>query len=180
MEQSPKTGKKPAKKWVIGGSIFAVLAVFWAIGTFADLEEPSAKPSASAAQPKAAETEEPTPTKVKKAEAAEAPQPEKVTTPAERESPKEEKPASKLAAEVEAGILENFPGGMTPSTPLYLVSQYEDVSSGTIRVHVQEELTKDERATIARHVFNMGAYDNADLKTVVVRDTTGKDSNHYR
>ena len=85
-----------------------------------------------------------------------------------------------LAETVWSQVEENFPDGITSSSPLFVVTEVEDVSSGTIRVHVQENLTDEGREEIARHMFNMGAMQNDDLTTVVVRDLSGSDSNHRR
>lgn len=88
--------------------------------------------------------------------------------------------AVSLAETVWADVQANFPDGITSDSPLFAVTEIEDVSAGTIRVYVQENLTDDGREEVARHVFNLGAWDNTDLTVVVVRDASGIDSNHYR
>lgn len=89
-------------------------------------------------------------------------------------------PAEPIAADVWAQVESNFPDGITSSSPLFPVTEVEDVSEGTIRAHVQDNLTDERRAEVARHIFNMGGMNNDALKTVVVRDLSGKDSNHRR
>ena len=88
--------------------------------------------------------------------------------------------ADVLAATVWDQVESNFPDGISSSSPLFTVTDIEDVSPGTIRVFVQENLNDDGRDEIARQVYNMGAMDNAELEVVVVRDASGTDSNHYR
>lgn len=85
-----------------------------------------------------------------------------------------------LAEQVEEGINNNFPGGISTGSPLYFITEYEDVSARTIRVYVQAELSDAEREETATHVFNMSGTTADQLSTVVVRDTSGVDSNHYR
>jgi len=85
-----------------------------------------------------------------------------------------------LAETVWSQVEDNFPDGITSSSPLFVVTEVEDVSPGTIRVNVQDNLTDDGRKEIARHMFNMGAMRNDELTTVVVRDLSGRDSNHNR
>ena len=85
-----------------------------------------------------------------------------------------------LAETVWSQVEENFPDGITSGSPLFVVTDVEDVSSGIIRVDVQDNLTDDGREEIARHMFNMGALQNDELTTVVVRDLSGRDSNHNR
>lgn len=69
---------------------------------------------------------------------------------------------------------------MPSSSPLFAVTSVEDVSSGTIRVFVQQDLDDAGREEIARQVFNLGAFNNTALQTVVVQAADGRDSNHYR
>lgn len=60
------------------------------------------------------------------------------------------------------------------------MTKVEDMHGGTIRVYVQQHLTEDEAKHIGRLVFTLGALHDTDLKTVVVRDTSGVDTNVYR
>lgn len=108
-------------------------------------------------------------------------------TPEATPNPATVAPATPATAEVSladtvwAEAKSNFPGGtISTGSPLSLVTDVEDMGAGTIRVYVQEHLSDDERDTMARHTFNMGAYNNTDLTVVVVRDASGTDSNHYR
>ena len=101
--------------------------------------------------------------------------------PAPEPASSEVEPApANVASDVESGIEANFPGGISETSPLFPVTEYEDVSDGTVRVYVQETLTDTGRDEVARHVFNMSGMTSDELSTVVVRDASGKDSNHYR
>ena len=112
-------------------------------------------------------------------EATAKPAPEEVTKQA---APEEvtEVAAPGLGLKVQEGIAAGFPGGITASSPLFAITQYEDVSSGTVRVYVQENLDDAGRNEIAKQVINMSGIPAAELSTVVVRDASGVDSNHYR
>ena len=85
-----------------------------------------------------------------------------------------------LAETVWSQVEENFPDGIPPTNQLIAVTETEDISTGDIRVYVQLNLTDDERVEFARVIYYMGAMNNTDLQTVVVRDATGLDSNHFR
>lgn len=89
-------------------------------------------------------------------------------------------PAEPLADDVWAQVEANFPEGIPTSNVLFAVTDVEDVSNGTIRVYVQQNLDDEGREDAARGVFNMGALKNEALTTVVIQDATGKDSNHRR
>jgi hypothetical protein len=89
-------------------------------------------------------------------------------------------PAAGLADAVWAQVNGGFPDGISVESPLFAVTGVEDVGAGTIRVLVQENLSDAQRAEVARHVFNLGAWDNTALSIVVVPDASGVDSNHYR
>lgn len=103
-----------------------------------------------------------------------------VVEPEPEPTPTVTTPTVSLAETVWAAVQANFPGGITSDSPLFAVTDVEDVSTGTIRAFVQENLADDGREEVARHVFNMGAMENTDLTVVVVRDASRRDSNHYR
>lgn len=104
--------------------------------------------------------------------------PEQPAATEEQSAPATEEAAT--AEDVKAGIEANFPGGLTSSSPLFVITEYEDVSPGTVRVHAQENLDDAGREEIARQVFNMSGTTAEELSTVVVRDASGEDSNHRR
>lgn len=107
---------------------------------------------------------------------------------AETTSQEESKPS--LAQSVESKLLETvghdslselntddtWPNG---SNIPYIVG-FEDVSSGTVRMFVQNDITKDEAKTVG--IFAMGAVgtDIEDLDFIVVRGTDGLDVNVSR
>lgn len=97
---------------------------------------------------------------------------------AEKEAADQE--VNALAQAIQAGVEESFPEGVEKPALVAAFTEYEPMSKSTIRVHVQETLTKEQRAEAARFVFNMGGYSVPELTTLVVRDATGVDSNHYR
>lgn len=82
-----------------------------------------------------------------------------------------------IADDVWANIQEAFPDGIETDSPLIAVNGVEDVSSGTIRVNVQQNLTDAERQEIADLVHGLGYVE--ELETIVVRDASGLDSNHF-
>lgn len=85
-----------------------------------------------------------------------------------------------LAEAVWSNVTANYPGGIAATSPLYAVTDTEDVSATAIRVYVQENLNDAQREEVARNVYNLGATDIPALSIVVVRDASGIDSNHYR
>lgn len=145
-------------------AVVAILAALIAAGlsSNASSDDPAPVASGASAPPEPVTTPEPTT--------------EASATPGE--TPTAE--AESLADTVWATVLENFGGEVSSGSPLFAVTEVEDVSSGTIRVYVQENLDDAGREEVARHTFNMGAFDNDELQTVVVRDASGVDSNHYR
>lgn len=66
-----------------------------------------------------------------------------------------------------------------PTSPVVAVTEIEDMGASTIRVYVQESLTDPARDDVARWFFNMTCMDVPDVDTIVVRDASGLDSNHY-
>ena len=59
------------------------------------------------------------------------------------------------------------------------ITQWEDVSSGTIRVYVQENLTRDEAKTVGQNIWGLTHDVVPDLTTVVVRGADGVDVNYF-
>lgn len=59
------------------------------------------------------------------------------------------------------------------------ITEWEDVSAGTIRVHVQESLSDDRAHELGRNILSLTGLQVADLDTVVVRGTDGVDVNVY-
>lgn len=64
--------------------------------------------------------------------------------------------------------------------PVYAITQWEDVSTGTVRVYIQETLTSDEKREIGENVLKMVGRELPGLSTVVVRGTDGVDVNIFR
>ncbi|WP_309132622.1 hypothetical protein [Brevibacterium sp.] len=102
-------------------------------------------------------------------------------------APKSEAPAAEdsFAAKLEKTVLDaagvdKF-SDMTPESPVYAVTKVEDVSTGTARVYVQDTLTDDQADDVARWFMNMGcgADDSLEINTIVVRDVSGVDRNHF-
>lgn len=87
------------------------------------------------------------------------------------------------AQEVETAILEgngvdSFQG-LGATSPGYLISEIEDVSTGTIRVYLQDALTEAEQEDAAKWVINMSCTEAPGIDTVVTRDVSGIDQNNY-
>ncbi|MFB7842538.1 hypothetical protein [Microbacterium sp. NPDC056052] len=169
--ETPAPGKPwyrrvPWWGWVAG------VAALLVIGGIYNAVNPKGAATPQTAATSAPATEAPAPTASVPAPAVTETKPEPTPTPQ----------APAFAASVWAKVLANFSDGtVPPDSPLVAVTGVEDISSGTIRVLVQEPLTKPGRVEVARHVFNLGGgMDTTDLKVVVVRDASGVDSNHYR
>lgn len=75
--------------------------------------------------------------------------------------------------------LRNDPDVPADSHSIYITG-FEDVSSGTVRVFVQKDITRDEATEIGRQVMTMTGFEIEDLSTVVVRGTDGLDVNFFR
>lgn len=60
------------------------------------------------------------------------------------------------------------------------ITGFEDVSSGTVRVFVQTDLSKSEAEQLGRNVLTMTGMEIKELNTVVVRGTDGIDVNYFR
>ena len=65
-------------------------------------------------------------------------------------------------------------------TRVLYVNGFEDVSSGTVRVFVQDDISKEEATAIGRDIMTMTGFEIEDLSTVVVRGTNGLDVNFFR
>ncbi|WP_072314409.1 hypothetical protein [Agrococcus sp. Marseille-P2731] len=104
------------------------------------------------------------------------PEPLETDAPAASESAD----AESLAEDAWEAVLAHFGGEVPASSPLSAVIATEDISADTIRVHVDDELTDADREEVARLTFELGAADDQALRSVVVRDATGVDSDHER
>ena len=96
-----------------------------------------------------------------------------------------------LASDVDAELKEQF--GIAGSYSSFLTSddypegslvgyitEIEDVSTGTVRVHVQTDADEDELKALGRMVMANVGYTYEELTTVVVRGTDGLDYNVFR
>lgn len=180
---SEQKSKKPwyLRWWAITIAAILVVGVIGAISN-AVSGTPEPEPTATAVAEEPSETPAPqeTPTSAEPSKSAQpAPEPAPSSTtigtpPVEVVGP--------LSYTVWTTVVHNlsFTGGITTSSPLYPVTKIEDISSDTLRVYVQEDLTRDEEKAVARQIFVFGAPDNTDLQVVVVRDLSGVDKNFYR
>lgn len=85
-----------------------------------------------------------------------------------------------LAAAVDKAITDNSPSGLpTWAMP---ITKIEDVSSGTIRVYYQENLTDTEAKDVGRKIRTYTAVNagTAGLGTIVIRDAQGIDHNVFK
>lgn len=152
---------------------------------------PDAEDPEPTATPPHAATTESSPTATTEAPASASPSPEEETqsptespTQTETTASAEPKDDATLAGQVETALLEanavdSFQA-LQPTSPGFYITGIEDVSTGTVRVHMQTELTDAERDDAAHWVMNMSCMKVEDLDTVVIRDTTGVDSNHFK
>lgn len=85
-----------------------------------------------------------------------------------------------LSYKVWSSVVRNFPDGIPTSNVLYATTQVEDHTDDTIRIYIQSNLTDAEQDRAARTLFNFNGFHDTDLQTVIVRDASGVDSNHYR
>lgn len=160
--------------WVVVGFIVLVVLPIGActaiVGGVLAIGASAPDPSSSAAP---VDSPEPEPSIV---------QPSAAPTPSASPSVEPEPTAAvePLAESVWAEIVAGYGGTVPSSSPLFAVTSVEDVSGGTIRVFVQQDLSELDREEIARQVFNLGAFNNTALQTVVVQGADGRDSNHYR
>ena len=65
------------------------------------------------------------------------------------------------------------------TVPAAAITQWEDVSSGTIRVYVQEKLAKSDAKTLGQNIWGLTHDVVTDLATVVVRGADGVDVNYF-
>lgn len=145
------------------GACTAIVGGLYAIGS--NVSE-SSEPVATSPDAPEPSLVQPSPAPTPSAESSEDPEPTAAADP--------------LADAVWAEIVAGYGGTVPSSSPLFAVTDVEDVSGGTIRVLVQQDLDDDGREEIARQVFNLGAFSNTVLTTVVVQAVDGRDSNHYR
>lgn len=103
------------------------------------------------------------------------------SAPVEESAPAPE-PTVSTAQVVQDAMDANIPEGVSAPSWWVGVTEIEDMYEGTVRIHVQQNLTDTGREDLARGVFNfVAASAEPDaLETVVVRDASGRDSNHYR
>lgn len=160
MTAKTKTGRW--KLWLIGG-VAAFIALIVIVGVASNGTVPAETP---AAEP--AETTAPVET------VEEAP----VETEAAPEAP-----ASDLATDVQAALLaangvDSFQA-LEATSPGFWIASIETLNTSTVRVNFQTELTDEERGQYGDWVLNMACGTTTDLSTVVVRDTSGIDSNRF-
>lgn len=86
-------------------------------------------------------------------------------------------PSVPLAETVQANIDEWFPDGIPTDEPLFALTEIEDMYDGTVRVYIQENLTDAQRERAANDVQSLGYVEG--LEVIVIRDASGRDSNHY-
>lgn len=158
MTAKRKTGRW--KLWLIGG-VAAFIALIVIVGVASNGSAPAETPAA-----------EPTETVVETVEEA----------PAEAEAAPET-PTSDLATDVQAALLaangvDNFQA-LEATSPGFWIASIETLNTSTVRVNFQTELTDEERGQYGDWVLNMACGTTTDLSTVVVRDTSGIDSNRF-
>ncbi|WP_313277742.1 hypothetical protein [Timonella senegalensis] len=168
MTNTAPAAKKPWYKtwWIWVLIVLAVGAIGNALGYGTD--------------PAAQQTPVPTAT----ATTEQPPAPKPTSTPETTETANEpadeadEKPQQEDLAKaiLEANALNSFQE-LSPTVPAFYISEIEPMYTGTYRVHLQTEATSEDRETVARWVTTMGCAD-VELDTIVVRDTTGRDTNH--
>lgn len=182
---TPPTPSRPWYKrwwiWVIAAAalLFIVLPGALVVSVIAsgDYEDTTASETV------AVESSEPAPpTPVEEPEET----PEETTAPAGEpsEEPSEEPaPVEPLSERVEAAILSSNGVAnlreLEATSPGFYITELEDVTSGTVRMHVQTGLEGEERDQFARWLYNHACSSVPELDTVVVRDTGGVDHNWY-
>lgn len=139
-------------------------------------EEPEAQPApTTTSAPAPAPTTEP-----EEAATTQAPEP---TTEPEPEPEPTEPAEDELGQRVEQALLDGNVVDdfrqLSPESPGFYITEIETLNTSTIRVHLQDSFTDSERDDAARWVFNMSCINVPELDTVVIRDTSGLDSNHY-
>lgn len=64
--------------------------------------------------------------------------------------------------------------------PVWAIVEWEDMYAGTIRVYVQEDITRDVAEDIGHNILSLTGMQVEDLDVVVVRGIDGIDVNTYR
>lgn len=166
-ESSHPTPRKPwFKRWWVW--VIAATILIAGVSQGFDTSTPTATTPQSAA---------PTPTETRASEAASEQPTEEPSESAEEEA------GPTVAEQVEAAVLDGNAvdsfQGLPATSPGFYVTELEDMGADTIRAHVQEQLADADRERTAHWLANMSCTDVPDLDTIVVRDTSGIDSNHY-
>lgn len=172
-QPSRPRSRTPKWLWFVLLGVVVFIAILIGVGVASNMGGGEAEPAAT-------ESSAPTETQAVEAPVVETTEPAPAVTAAPTVEAAPTEQAESLADTVWAAVLENFGGEVSSGSPLFAVTEVEDVSTGTIRVYVQQNLDDAGRDEIARHTINMGAFNNDELQTVVVRDASGVDSNHYR
>lgn len=172
---------------VVGFVLLIVIGLILMATGYEVEEEPQAAPTSQvptqeptpSPQPT---TQEPTPEPERTTEEPETqePEPEPTTAAAEEDEPQA---ADSLAQRVEEEVLgqamvDSFQD-LGADSPAWAITEIEDISTGTIRAHVQDAQTDDQAEQTARWLMNMSCHNIEELTTVVVRDTSGVDRNHF-
>ncbi|WP_143244732.1 hypothetical protein [Agrococcus casei] len=164
--------------WVLAGFIVLFVLPLVVIGSIGAALEDSAAPASPSATEPAEETD------AAETETPDEPAVDEVTEePTETETETPTADPSDLAADVEAAVLAS--NGVSAfselgtSSPGYAITGIEEITSSTIRVQVQQQLTDAERDDTARWVFNMSCDAVPALGTVVITDISGIDHNWY-
>ena len=160
-ESSRSTSRKPwFKRWWVW-AIAAIILIAGASQGF-NTGAPTAAPTPSVTPSPVESSSEPTP--------SESPTETEETGPTVAEQAE--------AAVLDGNAVDSFQG-LPATSPGFYVAELEDMGAGTIRAHVQEQLTDADRERTAHWLANMSCTSVPDLDTIVVRDTSGIDSNHY-
>ena len=93
-------------------------------------------------------------------------------------------PASPIAQQTETALLDGWGVDSLQAIPSDLkgataITEFEDVSSDTVRVYVQENLSDADRDALAKMIYGLVHETVPELRTIVVRDPSGTDSNHF-
>lgn len=160
MDQTAQTTSKPwYQKWWIW--LIAAIIVIGGIGNLVDGDqEPTPTPTVE-------QTATPTPT----------------DGPTEEPEPTTEPEAQPVAEDITNTILtdngvKTFQG-LDATSPGFWIADIEDTITGTIRVTIQDNLDAEGRDKTARWIANMTCTNVKTLDTIIIQDTTGRDSNHY-
>lgn len=106
------------------------------------------------------------------------------TATAEQEAPTDNVSSADLGAEVESALLAaNGVSSFTelsPTSPGWAITSIDEMNSSTVRVHVQESLSESEKKRTGSWTILMTCSEVPALDTVVVRDTSGIDTNVFK